>query len=59
MKTTSMEIRVQEAQLAAIREALREAGGRVADAARLLGTTRDTLYRIVRRAGATMEELRP
>lgn len=59
MMTTSMEILVQEVQLAAIRDALRKANGRVVDAARLLGTTRDTLYRIVRRAGATMEELRP
>lgn len=59
MTTTSMEIRVREAQLAAIREALRQTGGNVTEAARVLGTLRNTLYLIVRRAGATMEELRP
>lgn len=58
MRTTSMEIRVQEAQLAAIRDALRQTGGNATEAARLLGRTRDNLYWIARRAGVTMEELR-
>lgn len=59
MKTTSMEIRVREAQLTAIRDALREANGRVVEAARLLGESRNTLYLIARRAGVRMEDLRP